>query len=128
MTKSTKALRERGQKTIRESSLDLEEKIKNRRFAIVFSLALAADEKKRINYPSLLNKLLEHTDLFVISEEDFSRVMDIESDIAVLAGIPFSRKYDVLTPLTRLDYQALMEGAPEKVISTTKEAYIASKI
>lgn len=128
MTKSTKALRERGQSTIRESSMGLEEKVKNRRIAIVYSLALASNENCGVNFQRLLTELLKYEDLFVVNPTDFIRVMSIEIDIAIVSGIPYKTKNNILEPLTRLDLDVLLEEAPKKVISAVQEAYVASRV
>lgn len=116
MTKSTKALRERGQESIRNISLKEETKVKNRRFAIVLSLALAADNQNKMSYPKFISELKKYPELFVVEHNDFERVMQIEMDIAIVAGIPFVRDGEFLMPLTRLKKEILIEDAPKDVI------------
>lgn len=116
MTKSTKALRERGQQAVRDISLKEEEKVKNRRFAIVYCLALASKEKATINFQKLIENLSNFPALFVINEVDFKRVMSIEKDVAVVSGIPFSELDNILTPLTQVDLSILKEGVPSEVL------------
>lgn len=122
MTKSTKALRERGQHNIRLYSLREEEKIKNRRFAIVYCLALCSENGTILDYDKFTDELTKHTDLFVINTTDFKRVMNIEKDIAIISGIPFSQNGHLLKPLTRLDLEYLKNGAPIKVIEAIENA------
>jgi hypothetical protein len=57
MTKSTKALRERGQASVRNMSLSFEEKIKNRRFAIVYALGVAAESNRSLSFSTLITHL-----------------------------------------------------------------------
>lgn len=115
MTKSTKALRERGQESIRNISLKEETKVKNRRFAIVLSLALAAENKNKISYPKFISELKKYPELFVIKDNNFERAMQIEMDIAIIAGIPYVADKEFLTPLTRVKKEILIEDAPEDV-------------
>jgi hypothetical protein len=123
MTKSTKALRERGQESIRKNSLNLEEIVKNRRFAIVYALALASDAGKKINYPNLIDGLIAYEKLFVINKSEIKRVIDVEKEIAIVAGIPFVVDGDELEPLTTINMEVLLEGAPEEVVSAAQNIY-----
>lgn len=128
MTKSTKALRERGQESIRNSSLNEESKVKNRRFALVLALAIAADDNRKIDFSKLIHGLSKRPELFVVQNNDFERVMHIETDIAIVAGIPFSKEGEIFTPLTRLNKQSLTDGAPEEVIEAVRNIYEESKV
>lgn len=125
MTKSTKALRERGQDLIRKASLEYESTIKNRRFAIVYSLAYAAHMDKRISFIKLLSFLKNEKTLFVINPSDFENVMINESKIAAVCGIPFFAETNILKPLTKINMDILKEGAPVELIQ--KLEYISPK-
>jgi hypothetical protein len=120
MTKSTKALRERGQAQIRTASLSFERRIKNRRFAIVYGLGVAAEKGKNLNFPNFIERLRRFQDLFVVVNSDFDEIMDIEKDIAITSGIPFLKDGDVLKPLTKINLSELKIGAPEEVVSALK--------
>ena len=117
MTKSTKALRERGQELIRSSSLSVETKVKNRRFAIVYALGTAAENGKRLNFRTFITDLGKFPDLFVIDRSNFDNVMETEKDIAITSGIPFIEENDVLKPLTKINLSELKTGAPDNVVS-----------
>lgn len=115
MTKSTKALRERGQQNIRNISLQEENKVKNRRYAIVYCLALCSRDNLRLNYDKFLDQLLKYPNLFVVSNDEFKSVMQIEKDIAVVSGIPFIEKGNILKPLTKISIENLTKDAPPEV-------------
>lgn len=117
MTKSTKALRERGQAPIRNISLLFEEKIKNRRFAIVYTLGTAAKSNKHLDFDALVAELKGLPELFVVDKSNFSDVMGMEKDIAIVSGIPFIQNEGILTPLTKINLEELKIGAPSKLIS-----------
>jgi hypothetical protein len=117
MTKSTKALRERGQAQIRSVSLSLERKVKNRRFAIVYGLGIAAEKGKNLNFQNLIEKMKESQNLFLIGDSDFDEIMGLEKDIAITSGIPFTEDGDILKPLTRINLNELKTGAPDEVVS-----------
>ncbi len=123
MTKSTKALRERGQQNIRNVSLQEENKVKNRRYAIVYCLALSAINSTVVNYTEFIDQLLKYPDLFVVNKEDFQRVMQIEKDIAIVSGIPFVDKDNILKPLTKINVEYLTKDAPHEVTKTVETIY-----
>lgn len=126
MTKSTKALRERGQQNIRDLSLREENKVKNRRYAIVYGLAIAAANSATINYTKYIDQLLKYPNLFVVNQTDFEKVMQIEKDIATVSGIPYIEKDNILRPLTKINVENLIKDAPPEVTKTVEG--IISKI
>ncbi len=121
MTKSTKALRERGQRSIRHASLTAEAKIKNRRFAIVFCLGLASKFNKRLNFEKLVRLMSKEPDYFVIDSSNFEKVMQSEKDIAIASGIPFVEKSNILCPLTKINLDYLCSDAPQNLVSLLSE-------
>ena len=123
MTKSTKALREHGQQNIRNISLQEENKVKNRRYAIVYCLALCSRENIGLNYDKFIDQLLKYPDLFVVSNNEFKPVMQIEKDIAVVSGIPFVEKGNILKPLTKISIENLTKDAPLEVIKIIDTIY-----
>jgi len=123
MTKSTKALRERGQADIRNATLGIEEKVKNRRFAISYLLSLASEDKKALDYLKIIVTLEKHPDLFVINSSLFAGAMEQEINIAITAGIPFERKRGMIYPKTLCNLKVLKYGAPEKVVKLIEEIY-----
>ncbi len=118
MTKSTRALRERGQSLVRLASMKAEEKVKNRRFAIVYALADASSKGKIINFDNFLDKLLQYPNLFIVDAKEFKTVMNKEKDIAIISGIPFSENNGVIKPLTKIKTSILAEDAPDNLLTT----------
>ena len=121
MTKSTKALRERNQEDQRGATLELEGIIKNRRFGICYLLALASEQNSGVNFDKLVTELAAFDPYFVVDKHNFNDVMRSELGIAFTTGIPFYEKNRVLIPLTRLNIDELVAGAPEEVITTLQK-------
>jgi len=123
MTKSTKALRERNQEEQRGTTLALEGVVKNRRFAISYLLALASEQGVGVHFDRLLTGLASYESLFVIDKVNFAKVMRSELEVAFPTGIPFYEENRVLFPLTRLNVEELVLGAPEQVIGALQNIY-----
>ncbi len=118
LTKNVRALREHRQEVLRQETMKCDDVIKNRRLAILYSLNKAFQENKLLNLESLKEKLFVKPEWFVVSKEDFNEVIDVEIEIAFIAGIPFeveSGKY--LKPITGLKESVLIANAPSQVIS-----------
>ena len=116
MTKSIKALRERGQQQIRNISLKAESVVKNRRFAIVYCLGVASKHKRNLNFQKLIKLLNNYPDIFVTNKEDFFKIMESEKQICNLAGLPFIEKNGNMKPLTELNLEELSKGAPKNLV------------
>ena len=116
MTKSTKALRERGQGDVRMMTLQVEERVKNRRFAIVYSIAVAAAQKKKLDLEAFLREMRTYPHLFVIDAGSFDRVMEQELKIAIASGVVFTVEARRITPLAMCDLVHLSIGVPEGVM------------
>ncbi len=121
LTKMNFCLRENGQSVIREATMYFEAKIKNRRFAILFLLNLAFQNKTAISLSDIIDVLKEDKDKFVVSEEDLEETISTEIEIAFMAGIPFIRRYMngklYLQPTKGLNLNELEVGAPQDVIN-----------
>lgn len=124
MTKSTKALREKGQDKIRSATLQIESKLKNRRFGLIYILALCAKNNKKINFKDLVNSLLEFPDFFVINKKNFSKVILMELEqMSVTSGIVFLEDQNILTPLVSCDIDYLKSDAPTELVDTLNNIY-----
>jgi hypothetical protein len=123
LTKSIRALRERGQESIRKFSLIYESRVKNRRFAIAYVLAKCAEEKIPLDFKQFTAFLKEDPEYFVIGETKFEQIMAMESKIAILCGIPFDYNRGIMTPLTRINVKELSQGAPSEVVKKLNDIY-----
>jgi len=124
MTKSTKALRERGQASIRTATLDAEEKVKSRRFAIVYSIFFAASVGKTVNFDRLVTEMKRYPDFFVVNQNSFDQIMLAELKIATAAGAIFINNNGELTPLVRCDLDHLVANCPSQVLDKIKQIAI----
>ncbi len=116
MTKSIKALRERGQEEIRKVSLNAEAIVKNRRFALVYCLGYASQNEKVLNFNKLLDELKKLPSFFVVNKINFEQIMNFEKKICEISGIPFIEKKGKLFPLTTINFSELCKGAPRELI------------
>ena len=123
MTKTTRALRERNQETVRTLSLKYEEIIKNRRYAIVYLLAHCSERNKKLNFEKTIQELSNYPDLFVINPREFDKIMYIELGIASVSGIPYNVDKQMLNPLIKVNINKLCENAPKSLIETLNEIY-----
>jgi hypothetical protein len=126
MTKSTKALRERHQETQRNVTLELEDIIKNRRFAICYLLASASEHNSGVDFDKMVKGLASHRSFFVIEGRKLAQVIQSELKIAFITGIPFYERNRVLYPLTRLNMRELTWGAPQNLIEALQK--ISTKV
>lgn len=118
LTKNTGALRENNQAKIRELTLKVEPKIKNRRYAIIYALNKAYLEKTTLDFDSLIDFLNNYPDLFIVNQESFDDVMYSELNIAFMVGTPFSIGIDnELKPLVGVDMSEVNLGAPADLIN-----------
>ena len=121
LTKMNFCLRENGQSVVREATMFFETKIKNRRFAILFLLNLAFQNKTAVALSDIIDVLKEDKGKFVVSEEDLEETISSELEIAFMAGIPYIRRYMngklYLQPTKGLNLDELEVGAPQDVIN-----------
>lgn len=117
LTKNTGALRENNQAKIRELTLKVEPKIKNRRYAIIYALNKAYLEKTTLDFDTLIDFLNNYPDLFIVNQESFDDVMYSELNIAFMVGTPFSIGINnELNPLVGVDMSEVNLGAPDDLI------------
>ena len=125
LTKMNFCLRENGMMSVREATRYYEEKIKNRRFAILYLLNMAYENKTTIGIEEIINVMRSHPDLFVISDSDLEDTISIEIEIAFMAGIPYVLRIvkgeSRLQPIKGLNISELQVGAPKVLINTLNE-------
>ena len=114
LTKNTGALRENNQAKIRELTLLVEPKIKNRRYSIVFALNLAYVNQLELNFDELISFTSKYPNHFVVNESSFIDVMYSDLNIAFMVGIPFEvLKNGNLKPLVGINMLEVSKGAPQ---------------
>ncbi len=123
LTKNVASLRENGQSVQRELTLEFDTKVKNRRLAICWALNNSAISGKSLKISDLAKCLATRPELFVISAEDFDRVLVDECVIAFAVGIPFiAEKINQLKPLCTINMDLLCSNAPVEVIKFLKKS------
>ena len=116
LTKNTGALRENNQEKVREITLKLEPKIKNRRLAILHALQNSYKTKQNLNLSKLISSMRNYPDMFVINPDSFEEIMYEEIYIGFVAGIPFKVVNEKLKPLCGINLNELNINAPLNVI------------
>lgn len=118
LTKNTGALRENNQAKIRELTLKVEPKIKNRRYAIIYALNMAFLAKTSLDFDSLINFLNDYPELFIVNQDSFEDIMYSELNIAFMVGTPFEViENNKLKPLVGVDMDEVNIGAPSSLIN-----------
>lgn len=124
LTKLTRALRENGQAPVREVTMRYENRIKNRRFAIIYLLNEAYKNQTFLDFEALLSLMLSNPEMFVISNDSFREVLLSELHIANVTGIPFFACTEEgkmrLFPKLGVSIDELSIGAPSSLIKLLK--------
>lgn len=120
LTKMNFCLRENGMESVREATMYYEEKIKNRRFAILYLLNLAYENQTTLAVNDIVEVLRSEPSLYVVSDYELEETINAEIEIAFMAGIPYvmilsNNKYR-LQPIKGININELKEGAPEELI------------
>jgi hypothetical protein len=124
MTKSTKALREKGQDKIRNATLQIESKLKNRRFGLIYILALCARDNQKVSFQDIVSSFLDFPELFVINKNNFSNVVRMELEqMSITSGVVFTEKHGILSPMTSCDIDYLKSDAPQELINILDKIY-----
>ena len=122
LTKMNFCLRENGMMSVREATRYYEEKIKNRRFAILYLLNLAYDNSTTIAVDEIIEIMRSYPSLFVVSDNDLEETISTEIEIAFMAGIPYvlriTNGQSRLQPIKGLNIKELQVGAPQVLIDT----------
>ena len=125
LTKDTAALRENGMKDTREATLKYEQRIQNRRFAIIYLLNNAYETKKKLSISEIYSFITKYPDFFVVTDKNLMHVIETELSIADMAGIPFQIEMTnddyFFIPLTGIELQELCCDAPEELINLCKD-------
>lgn len=120
LTKLTRALRENGQNLVRETTMKYENRIQNRRFAIIYLLNKAYTDDSYVDFTKLYRFMIQHRDVFVISDNNFRDVLLEELHIANVAGIPFrsvAHSADIkLYPKLGVNLEELCKGVNRELI------------
>ncbi|MBR1941255.1 MAG: hypothetical protein IJ845_07990 [Bacteroidaceae bacterium] len=122
LTKMNFCLRENGMTSVREATRYYEGIIKNRRFAILYLLNMAYENRTTIALNEIIEIMRSHPNLFVVSDEDLEDTISAEIEIAFMAGIPYilriANGQSRLQPLKGLNIEELQVGAPQVLINT----------
>lgn len=125
LTKMNFCLRENGMMSVREATRYYEEKIKNRRFAILYLLNMAYENNTTIAVNDMIDIMRSYPNLFVVSDIDLEDTINTEIEIAFMAGIPYVLRIVEgqirLQPIKGLNIKELQVGAPQKLINTLKQ-------
>lgn len=125
LTKMNFCLRENGMMSVREATRYYEDKIKNRRFAILYFLNMAYENNTTIAVDDIIEIMRTYPNLFVVSDYDLEDTINTEIEIAFMAGIPYVLRIvdgrNRLQPTKGLNIKELQVGAPNILINTLKQ-------
>ena len=120
--KNVGSLRENGGEDLRKVTMEYNSNILNRRYLIVFVLNFYSQKNKSLDLGLLVDKMKNYKDNFFSSGKDAYTIMQSESEIADIAGIPFVENIDgSLQAKTTIDLDKLNEDAPKSVINLAKK-------
>lgn len=114
--KNVASLRENGGETLREATLQYNNKILNRRYAFVYLLNDASKKNKALSFEDIVNTMLKYKDYFFSDGNDPFEIMSTECEIADITGIPFELKdNNELCPLTTINLDILESDVPSEI-------------
>ena len=123
LTKNEKALRENNQEEIREATMQASYKINNRRFLILYLINKSFLQNKTIKLKDIVSALMGRKDLYVINEDETTRIVEIELKICNSAGLIFEKEMDSIKPLNGINQTELQLGLPIEVMEDIDERF-----
>lgn len=120
--KAVRALRERGQKDLRQVTLKYKPMILDRRFVFVYLLNEYSRYNEALPFDKLISVMDTYGEVFFTPGNSSQSIMETEAEIADIAGIPFEiGENNALTPLSLINTEVLTEDAPKKSIALANE-------
>ena len=120
--KNVGSLRENGGEDVRRATLEYNENILDRRYLLVYALNFYSKKNKPLDLDLLIETMEDHADFFFSSGNDAYQIMQTESEIADIAGIPFEEDSDGdLLAKTIIDVDVLSEDAPDRIVKLAKK-------
>ena len=114
--KNVASLRENGGETLREATLQYNNKILNRRYAFVYLLNDASRKNKALLFDEAVKTMSKYEDYFFSDGNDPFEIMGTECEIADITGIPFElNDNNELKPLTTINLDVLESDAPGEI-------------
>jgi hypothetical protein len=127
LTKDSTALRENGQAVSRQKTMEYNEIICNRRFAILYALNFCFINNYLLNFSKFIDQLSKYPDYFMIADNNFKSVMMTELEIAGMCGIPFEvSANECLRPVTGLNIEILIRNAPQDIIQLLNDKILTN--
>lgn len=115
--KNVASLRENGGETLREATLQYNNKILNRRYAFVYLLNDASKKNKELLFDDAVKTMSKHKDYFFSDGNDPFEIMGTECEVADITGIPFElNDNNELKPLTMINLNVLESDAPNEIM------------
>ncbi len=120
--KNVASLRENGGEDLRNATLEYNNNILNRRFVFVYTLNYYSKLNKALDFEKLVTAMSKYSDEFFSEDNDPTTLMESESDIADIVGIPFDiDDHGMLIPKTTINDDILSEDAPKESIALAKK-------
>lgn len=120
--KNVGSLRENGGEDVRRATLEYNDNILNRRYMLVYALNFYSKKNQALDLELLIKTMEDHSENFFSSGNDAYQIMQTESEIADITGIPFDETEDGhLLAKTTIDIDVLSEDAPERIVKLAKQ-------
>jgi len=116
LIKDVNALREKGQEQIRNETKKVVNKIRNRRFAIIYLLNEAYKSETTLEFSKVVDFLRQYPSHFVINDKDLRKIVSQELSIAFAAGIPFAMAGASLKQMNGISEKEMSKGAPSDLL------------
>jgi len=102
----------------RNVSMLMSHKIINRRYALIYSLGVAAEKGCCLDFLEFKNIIKNHSN-FIVDSSNVENAMNLELNTAIIAGIPWKTETEphLIRPLVKIDLSYLSKGAPQNVVA-----------
>lgn len=107
----------------RRVSIEMSPKVINRRYALIYTLGVAAEKGVSLNFSEFKKELGKHRE-FVVDSSNLENAMNLELNTAVIAGMPWTidaKRPFIITPLVKMDLSYLSKGAPPNIVREVQE-------
>jgi len=106
----------------RNVSMLMSPKIINRRYALIYTLGVAAEKGCYLDFPRFKDIIKNHNN-FIVDNSNVENAMNLELNTAIIAGMPWKKEPEshLIRPLVKIDLSYLSKGAPQNVVAEVQD-------